>query len=619
MNPRWLAIWLTNWPIQRLRNAQRLTGPHTAPDERAEAVPPAPFPLLLWREDSRRGREVVAACAVCQSLGIKSSQPFHEATDLLARSGFRSQAAGRGKEDELKPETGDSRFFFSYRHDPFADREALNQVATLLQQHISPLLAIEPEPSFCGLSFDQPQTCLLNITGIGEWFGDEQAVFAAAERVLAEQGLQANMAIASTSASAWAVVHFPCLEKQGSPRSLVDSSGSEHRMHCRHLLPVAEEETLRMIGVLPTRALRLDAQTAHQLDRLGLRRIADVLELPRDGLATRLGSDLLRRLDELTGKTPQTLVMHHPAVEDSATCELEYPTGDGSILEHRLRWLVSRLTTNLAAARRGALRLSCCLEMVQHPLEVIEVGLFVPTADAEHLSRLAVAALQRRHLPSMVQRITLAVTLGGPLQQYQPTMFGDDSISQLETRRALARMIETLAGRLGRDAVVGVETSRNPLPEAAFKPRPLAGESHSTLALGKTIARRPSARRKSSSSGSSPTSDLKSPRQSIMAPAIGPLVSDPLRRPIRMFSSPQSLEVIELGSEGAPLRIRIENRICRVTCHWGPERIETGWWDGPQIRRDYYRIEIENGSWWWVFRQLGNPAPAIWKLHGQFT
>lgn len=565
----------------------------------AEAVPAGSLPLVVWREDSRRGRQVVAACPVCQSLGIKPHQPFHEATDLLARSGFCSQASRFATEASHRPEFGEAKSFWSHRHDPFADREALEKVATLLQQHISPLVAIEPEPAFCGLSFSQPQTFLLDITGIGDWFGDEQAVFSEAERVLAEHGLRSRMAIASTSASAWAMVHFPC------PGSFRAGQSQD-----KHLLPSDEEASLRIVGALPTRALRLDSQTAHQLDRLGLRRIADVLELPRDGLATRLGSDLLRRIDELTGKSPQTLVMHHAAVEESAVCELEYPTGDRGILEHRLRGLVDRLATSLATRRRGALRLSCRLEMTQHPPEAIEIGLFVPTADSEHLSRLAIGAIERQCLPSMVQRMTLAVTLGGPLQEYQPTMFGDDSISQLQTRRALARMIETLAGRLGRDAVVGIETSRNPLPEAAFKPRPLAGESRSTLSLGKSAASR---------SPSLTSSDLKSPRQSNLAPPIGPLPSDPLRRPIRMFPIPQPLEVIALGAEGLPLHIRIDHRTCRVTRSWGPERIETGWWDGPQVRRDYYRIEIENGSWWWIFRQLGHGSPAIWKLHGQFT
>ncbi|MGV3483155.1 MAG: Y-family DNA polymerase [Planctomycetaceae bacterium] len=612
MNPRWLAIWLTDWPIQRLRNADRLSDLIATPDAQAEVEAIRSSPVVLWREDSRRGRVVVAACPGCQAMGIKPHQPLHEATDLLAKSGFRLQTWGTSPESNLKTDACERQYFWSFRHDPLADREALDNIANLLQQHISPLVAIEPDPSFCGVLVHQPQTLLVDITGSGDWFGGEQALLAEAHRVLAAQGLQARMAIASNSAAAWALVHFWVPEASPAD-ALASTTADEGQTHPVCGFPVTGRDELRIVGELPTRALRLDTQTAYQLDRLGLHRIIDVLALPRDGLATRLGSDLLRRLDEITGKTPQTLALHRPAVEESAVCELEYPTSDRCILEHRLRLLVDRLSTSLAARRRGALRLACRLEMTQHSPDVLEIGLFIPTTDTEHLSRLLIGAIERYRLPSMVQRITLEVTLGGPLQPYQPMLFGDDCLSQIDTRRTLARMIETLAGRLGRDAVVGIEMSRNPLPEAACRLRPLAGESRSILSLGKPTASRVS-RRKSSALNS----EFKSPRQSNLSPAAGPLVSDPLRRPLRIFAPPQPLEVIAMGNEGVPQQIRFKDRVYQVTRHWGPERIETGWWDGPQIRRDYYRIEIDNGNWWWIFCQLRNVAPTIWKLHGQF-
>lgn len=575
MNRRWLAIWLADWPIQRLRSAMQNIPLGATPSEPVELGESGESGdrrsgLLLWREDSRRGRVVVAACQACQSLGIKPHQPLYEATDLIARASLP---------------------VLVYRHDPLADAAAIASVASLLQQHISPLVAMEPAATFCGLLSSQPQTLLLDVTGIGDWFGDEQALLTAAVKVLGEQGLQARMAITDTSAAAWAMVRWGTMARQlpGGSQTLLIPPG----------------EMMSVVANLPTRALRLDGETAHQLDRLGLRRIADVMELPREGLAARLGSDLLRRIDELTGSVAQTLTMHHAVAEESAVCELEYPTSDREILEHRLRGLVDQISSNLASRRRGALRLVCQLEMVQHPMETIEIGLFAPTSDATHLSRLVIGAMERRHLPGMVQKVTLMVALGGPLQQYQPTMFGDDSISQVAMRRSLAQMIETLAGRLGRDCVVGIQTSRNPLPESAFKLKPLAGESRSTLSLGKGSESR--------------SSKLKSPRQTILPPALGPLASDPLRRPLRLFNAPEPIEVLELGPEAVPRRIRVANRVYHVLRHWGPERIETGWWDGPQIRRDYYRIELEGGAWWWIFRQLSSSSPAIWKLHGQFT
>lgn len=45
----------------------------------------------------------------------------------------------------------------------------------------------------------------------------------------------------------------------------------------------------------------------------------------------------------------------------------------------------------------------------------------------------------------------------------------------------------------------------------------------------------------------------------------------------------------------------------------GPERIETGWWEGADVQRDYYVVHMSNGPDLWVFRDLSN---SNWYLHG---
>ena len=49
----------------------------------------------------------------------------------------------------------------------------------------------------------------------------------------------------------------------------------------------------------------------------------------------------------------------------------------------------------------------------------------------------------------------------------------------------------------------------------------------------------------------------------------------------------------------------------------GPERIESGWWDGGDLRRDYYLVETRNGQRAWVFRSVGTDEP--FQLHGWFA
>ena len=45
----------------------------------------------------------------------------------------------------------------------------------------------------------------------------------------------------------------------------------------------------------------------------------------------------------------------------------------------------------------------------------------------------------------------------------------------------------------------------------------------------------------------------------------------------------------------------------------GPERIECGWWDGDEARRDYFIVDM-NGSLGWIYREAGD-----WYLHGLFA
>jgi protein ImuB len=49
----------------------------------------------------------------------------------------------------------------------------------------------------------------------------------------------------------------------------------------------------------------------------------------------------------------------------------------------------------------------------------------------------------------------------------------------------------------------------------------------------------------------------------------------------------------------------------------GPERMETGWWDGGDTRRDYYVVETEQGQRAWAF--CPPDEQAGWMLHGWFA
>jgi hypothetical protein len=74
--------------------------------------------------------------------------------------------------------------------------------------------------------------------------------------------------------------------------------------------------------------------------------------------------------------------------------------------------------------------------------------------------------------------------------------------------------------------------------------------------------------------------------------------------------------VISVSPDGPPQAVWLGARRERITQSWGPERIETLWWAGASVRRDYYRVATESGSGLWIFRSL---ADSRWFLHGIFA
>jgi protein ImuB len=94
------------------------------------------------------------------------------------------------------------------------------------------------------------------------------------------------------------------------------------------------------------------------------------------------------------------------------------------------------------------------------------------------------------------------------------------------------------------------------------------------------------------------------------------LPSDQARcRPSRLLADPQPITVVSVVPDGAPIRVTWRKQDCRVVRSWGPERIATGWWRTPDVQRDYYRAEWEDGTHAWIFRDRRG---GRWFLHGFF-
>jgi protein ImuB len=86
----------------------------------------------------------------------------------------------------------------------------------------------------------------------------------------------------------------------------------------------------------------------------------------------------------------------------------------------------------------------------------------------------------------------------------------------------------------------------------------------------------------------------------------------------RFVTSQQLTASPDTQSPARPCALLLQPRRIEppLTLLSGPERIESGWWDGGDATRDYYVARAADGARWWVFQDL---AGGGWYLQGLWT
>jgi len=184
-------------------------------------------------------------------------------------------------------------------------------------------------------------------------------------------------------------------------------------------------------------------------------------------------------------------------------------------------------------------------------------------------------------LAAPVSAVSVEAALSAPFERRQEGLFADGR--SWKRPRQLAGLVDRLAGRLGRGSVLRARLVRDAQPELAYQYEPLV-------------------------QGSPPGRSRRSPARRRHPGELPP-------RPLRLLARPFRLAVVSIMPDGPPLQFQLEGQPERIAHTWGPERIETGWWRGRPVHRDYYRIQTTTGRRYWLFRDLGEGG---WFLHGTF-
>lgn len=427
--------------------------------------------------------------------------------------------------------------------DPAADEGDLRRLADWATR-FSPLVAI-----------DGADGLMLDIAGCAHLWGSEARMLADLGRHVRSFGLRHRAAIADTIGAAWSVARFGAGPNQIVPH----------------------DQQMTALSALPPAALRLPAELCAQLQRLGLKRIADLCALPRAALARRFGVTLMDRLDQALGRQDETLSpLLPPPPQCYVRMDFAEPIAQRADIDRALGLLLKRLAEALHPHESGPRKLDLCCYRLDGETQHLSIGTARANLDTAHLFRLFEEKLDHLRPEDGFEAMRLS---GRELERLE--MQQRDFEATAATHRDLAPLIDRLSNRLGDDAVHRCETRESHVPERAVRRLPPLAES---------------------------------PRLHWPKAA---------QRPIRLLPHPEPIEALAPIPDDPPVQFRWRHVLHRVRAAEGPERIAPEWWlpggEDAEIR-DYYRVEDAEGRRYWLYRaglyQTGR-LPR-WFLHGLF-
>lgn len=306
---------------------------------------------------------------------------------------------------------------------------------------------------------------------------------------------------------------------------------------------------------LSVERIGLPQEVATAFKRMGLRQLGQVLALPRETLARRFPAEVLQHLDRLQGRRPLALRFYTPPDRFDQRIELNFDVESHQALLFPLRRLINDLAAFLAGRDGGVQRFVLHLEHAEGEDTQVPVGLLGAERESDMLFELARVRFEQLQVPRPVRNLRL---LAEHLPPFVPT---HKELFDLRPQQSQPweQLRERLRARLGDQAIMHLRARADHRPECAWVASETAARNTPARCTGPPSAPRP-----------------------------GWLLREPL------------------SLDDSRLRILA-----------GPERIESGWWDGGDVRRDYYRVQTLEGLRGWAYQAVGEAGPML--LQGWFA
>jgi protein ImuB len=516
-----------------------------------------------------------------------------EGAQVLASLSAEAEAAGLALGQPLRDATAICPGLVTVAADPLNEARFLG-VLRRWAGRFSPWVAEEP-----------PASLMIDLTGAAHLLGGEEALLAQVAEDCAALGLTVRAGIADTPGAAWGLARYARAgvvplrsgdaieqEARATRSRAAKRRGWERGGGAPRALPAKGAESaviappgrlVEALSDLPLAALRLEAEVVDRLMRLGLRRVGDLIVLPRAALARRFGMETLRRLDQAMGMEPEPVSPARPALHFAVRLTLPDPIGLRADVEAALDRLLPPLCDKLRAKARGARRVVLQAFRADGGVAAVEIGLARAADAPDRLRPLLHLKLDQIDAGFGIDCLRLEVLEHEALSPLQHR--GQLEATEAGLRHgqgnphALDDLIGRLGARLGQEAITRLHPSDSHVP----------AKSAQVLMAAWSRAH------------DGPWPAPRAPRPLIL------FRPEPVDAPVR----PEVPDVFRWRRRSFALRMAA-----------GPERLLPEWWlEDPDWRegaRDYWRVETEDGVRLWLFYGRGGAVTDGWYCEGVF-
>lgn len=403
------------------------------------------------------------------------------------------------------------------------------------------------------VAIDLSDGLILDITGCAHLWGSEKQYVTHIIKRLLDFGYQIHIAIADTIGVAWAVARYGC-----------DNLIIEKEQHIKSLLS------------LPPAALRLEPEIIERLEKLGLRRISNIINMPRSALRRCFGQHLLRRLDQALGYEDEIIFPVQPLepYHERLPCLEPIVTARG--IEIALERLLNCICDRLRQEEKGLRTAVFKCYRADGKIEIINIGTHRPSCNSQHLFKLFENKIPSIEPALGIELFILEAPKVEDLVMSQEKLWNNTgNINDV----GLSELLDRITGKLGAESIYRYLPAEHYWPERSFKKAVIFNEELST-------------------------------KWKVDKP-----------RPLQLLNVPELIEVTAPVPDYPPMLFRYKGKLHKIIKAEGPERIEQEWWLQEGQHRDYYFVEDAEGYRYWLFRSghYDEEKSYKWFMHGFFA